>query len=64
MWSTHPSFLIRMQALIWFSMTKEYNEFFKIKRKATYDIAEIDKKIENSKQKMIGDEIQKSIKKY
>ena len=33
LWSTHPSFLIRMQALIWFSMTKEYHEFFETKKR-------------------------------
>ena len=60
LWSTHPSFLIRMQALIWFSMTDEFNEFFKTKKKGTYNIAEIDEKIENSKQKMIGNEIETS----
>ena len=27
LWSTHPSFLIRIQALLWFSMTKEYINF-------------------------------------
>ena len=57
LWSTHPSFLIRMQALIWFSMTKEYHEFFETKKKGTYKILEIDKKIENSLKKIIGNEI-------
>ena len=32
LFSTHPSFLIRMQALFWFSMTKEYHEFFETKK--------------------------------
>ncbi len=57
LWSTHPSFLIRMQALIWFSMTKEYHEFFETKKKGSYKISEIDKKIENSLKKIIGNEI-------
>ena len=57
LWSTHPSFLIRMQALIWFSMTKEYHEFFETKKKGSYKISEIDKKIENSIKKVIGNEI-------
>jgi len=57
LWSTHPSFLIRMQALIWFSMTKEYHEFFETKKKGSYKIAEIDKKIETSLKKVIGNEI-------
>ena len=30
LWSTHPSFLIRMQSLIWFEMTKEYHHLFRI----------------------------------
>ena len=29
LYATHPTFLNRMQALIWFSMSHEYNEFFK-----------------------------------
>ncbi len=33
LWSTHPSFLIRMQGLIWFSMSKEYHDFFETKKK-------------------------------
>ena len=57
LWSTHPSFLIRMQALIWFSMTKEYHDFFETKKKGAYKILEIDKKIENSLKKIIGNEI-------
>ena len=46
-----------MQALIWFSMTKEYHDFFETKKKGTYKILEIDKKIENSLKKIIGNEI-------
>jgi len=62
LWSTHPSFLIRMQALIWFSMTKEYHEFFETKKKGNYKISEVDKKIENSIKKVIGNEIDVSNK--
>ena len=62
LWSTHPSFLIRMQALIWFSMTKEYHEFFETKKKGSYSISDIDKKIENSIKKVIGNEIEVSNK--
>ena len=62
LWSTHPIFLIRIQALIWFSMTKEYHEFFETKKKGTYSIAEIDDKIDNSIKKIIGDEIGQSNK--
>ena len=38
-------------------MTKEYHEFFETKKKGTYKILEIDKKIENSLKKIIGNEI-------
>ena len=62
LFSTHPSFLIRMQALIWFSMTKEYHEFFETKKKGSYSISDIDKKIENSIKKVIGNEIEVSNK--
>ena len=62
LFSTHPSFLIRMQALIWFSMTKEYHEFFETKKKGPYSISDIDKKIENSIKKVIGNEIEVSNK--
>mgnify|MGYP001276489551 CR=1 FL=1 len=57
LFSTHPSFLIRMQALFWFSMTKEYHEFFETKKKGSCSISEIDKKIENTIKKVIGNEI-------
>ena len=62
LWSTHPSFLIRMQALIWFSMTKEYHQFFETKKKGSYSISEIDKKIEGSIKKIIGNEVDVSNK--
>ncbi len=62
LWSTHPSFLIRMQALIWFSMTKEYHQFFETKKKGSYNISEIDKKIEGSIKKIIGNEVDVSNK--
>ena len=60
LWSTHPSFLIRMQSLIWFSMTKEYHEFFDSKKKGTYNLAEIDKKLDSKIKKVTGDELEKS----
>ena len=62
LWSTHPSFLVRMQALIWFSMTKEYHQFFETKKKGSYSISEIDKKIEGSIKKIIGNEVDVSNK--
>ena len=62
LWSTHPSFLIRVQALIWFSMTSEYHQFFETKKKGVYKISEIDIKIDNSIKKVIGDEVGESNK--
>ena len=62
LWSTHPSFLIRMQSLIWFSMTKEYHEFFDIKKKGTYSLSEVDDKIDKKIKKVTGDELDNSNK--
>jgi len=58
LWSTHPSFLIRMQSLIWFSMTKEYHEFFDIKKKGTYNLREVDEKLDQKIKKVTGDELE------
>ncbi len=62
LWSTHPSFLIRMQSLIWFSMTNEYHEFFDRKKKGTYTLDEIDKKLDLKIKKVTGDELNRSNK--
>ena len=62
LWSTHPSFLIRMQSLIWFSMTKEYHEFFDIKKKGTYSLSEIDEKLDKKIKKVTGNELEISNK--
>ncbi len=62
LWSTHPSFLIRMQSLIWFSMTEEYHEFFDTKKKGTYILSEVDKKIDKKIKKITGDQIENSNK--
>ena len=62
LWSTHPSFLIRIQALIWFSMSKEYHEYFDTKKKGVYDLKTIDSKIEKTIKKVIGDELENSNK--
>ena len=43
-------------------MTKEYHEFFETKKKGSYSISDIDKKIENSIKKVIGNEIEVSNK--
>ena len=62
LWSTHPSFLIRMQSLIWFSMTKEYHEFFDQKKKGSYSLSEIDEKLDSKIKKITGDELENSNK--
>ena len=62
LWSTHPSFLIRMQSLIWFSITKEYHEFFDIKKKGTYSLSEIDEKLDKKIKKVTGNELEISNK--
>ena len=62
LWSTHPSFLIRMQSLIWFSMSKEYHEFFDQKKKGSYSLSEIDEKLDTKIKKITGDELEKSNK--
>ena len=62
LWSTHPSFLIRMQSLIWFSMTKEYHDFFDNKKKGTYNLSEVDEKLDQKIKKVTGDELEISNK--
>lgn len=61
LWSSHPNFLVRMQALIWFSMSREYNEFKNLKG-GTYTIKEIDEKIDKQINKIIGNELEVSNK--
>ena len=62
MYSTHPNFLNRMQALIWFSMSNEYNEHFNTGKKGTFDLKTVDNKIYESIKKVIGDEVDYSNK--
>ena len=62
MYSTHPNFLNRMQALIWFSMSNEYNEHFNTCKKGTFDLKTVDNKIYESIKKVIGDEVDYSNK--
>ena len=62
LYATHPTFLNRMQALIWFSMSHEYNEFFKTKKKGVYDLKAVDKKINESINKVTGNELDNSNK--
>ncbi|MAK12315.1 MAG: hypothetical protein CMI73_01370 [Candidatus Pelagibacter sp.] len=61
LWSSHPNFLLRMQALIWFSMSKEYNEFKNLKG-GSFSIKEIDEKIDKQINKIIGNELEVSNK--
>ena len=62
MYSTHPNFLNRMQALIWFSMSNEYNDHFNTGKKGTFDLKNVDEKIYESIKKVIGDEVEYSNK--
>ena len=60
LYATHPIFLNRMQALIWFSMSHEYNEFFKTDKKGIYDLKVVDRKINESIKKVTGNELDNS----
>ena len=62
LYSTHPTFLNRMQALIWFSMSNEYNDFFKTDKKGVYDLKTVDEKINESIKKVTGNELEVSNK--
>ena len=57
LYSTHPNFLNRMQALIWFSMSNEYNGEFKTGKKGVYDLEKIDEKIDESIKRVTGNEV-------
>ena len=62
MYSTHPNFLNRMQALIWFSMSNEYNKDVNNNKKGSFDLKTVDQKIDESIKKVIGDEVDYSNK--
>ena len=62
MYSTHPNFLNRMQALIWFSMSNEYNQDLNSNKKGSFDLKTVDQKIDESIKKVIGDEVDYSNK--
>jgi len=62
LYSTHPTFLNRMQALIWFSMSHEYHQFFETNKKGIYDLKTVDQKINESIKKVTGDELDVSNK--
>ena len=57
LFSTHPTFLNRMQALDMVSMSHEYHEFFETDKKGIYDLKTVDKKIDESIKKVTGGEI-------
>ena len=57
LYSTHPNFLNRMQALIWFSMSNEYNEEFKTGKKGVHDLKKIDEKTDESIKRVTGNEV-------
>ena len=57
LYSTHPTFLNRIQALIWFSMSHEYHEHFETNKKGVYDLKTVDDKINESIKKVTGGEI-------
>ena len=57
LYSTHPTFLNRMQALIWFSMSYEYHQFFETNKKGVYDLKTVDQKINESIKKVTGNEL-------
>jgi len=61
-YSTHPSFLNRMQALVWFSMSHEYHEYFETNKKGIYDLKTVDQKINESIKKVTGNELDVSTK--
>ncbi len=62
LYSTHPTFLNRMQALIWFSMSHEYHQFFESNKKGVYDLKTVDQKINESIKKVTGNELDVSNK--
>ena len=56
MYSTHPSILNRIQALIWFSQTHEYQNKFLEKDQGDFSLKEVDIKINKSISEVIGEE--------
>jgi len=57
LYATHPTFLNRMQALIWFSMSNEYHQFFETNKKGAYELKTVDQKIDESIKKVTGNEL-------
>ena len=57
LYATHPTFLNRMQALIWFSMSNEYHQFFETNKKGVYELKTVEQKIDESIKKVTGHEL-------
>ena len=57
LYATHHTFLNRMQALIWFSMSNEYHQFFETNKKGVYELKTVDQKIDESIKKVTGNEL-------
>jgi hypothetical protein len=51
-----------MQALVWFSMSHEYHEYFETNKKGIYDLKTVDKKINESIKSVTGRELDISTK--
>ena len=62
LFATHPTFLNRMQALIWFSMSNEYHQYFETDKKGTYDLKVVDQKINESIKNVTGGEVEQTNK--
>ena len=56
LYSTHPSFLNRIQSLIWFSKSDVYTNINKISMDNTYKIKDVDDMINESINEVIGKE--------
>ena len=61
LWSTHPNFLVRAKALIWFASTMEYKKFCSTKG-GSYTLREIDEKINDTINRITGNEVEISNK--
>jgi len=61
LWNTHPNFLVRAQALVWFATSIEYKKFSSSKG-GSYSLKEIDQKINETINKITGNEIEISNK--
>lgn len=60
--NTHPSFLNRVQALTWFSESKEYQKIFTDKNQGKHSLSTIDDKINESIKTITGKELEVSNK--